>query len=59
VDVVPVCSGAAHESLDLAKRACDGIKEVGATELEADVDARKFRAVNGMGWGVEVTRILM
>jgi hypothetical protein len=51
VDVVSVSIEAAHESLDRTRRACDVSGEIGMAELEADVDARKFRTVKGVGGG--------
>jgi hypothetical protein len=44
--------------LDKVKRACVVNKEVGMTELEANIDARKFRTVNGVGGGEEVSTLL-
>jgi hypothetical protein len=64
VDMLSASSGAAHESLDKAKRACVVGDEVGMTELEANIDAMKFRTVNRAnfplpyGRGVKVNRIM-
>jgi hypothetical protein len=49
VDMVSVRNGATLESLDKAQRACDVRKVVGMIELEADMDARSFRTINGVG----------
>jgi hypothetical protein len=49
VDEASLRSGASHESSDKAQRACAvNAEEVGMADLEADVDARKFRKANGV-----------
>jgi hypothetical protein len=52
VDVASIGAGAAHEALDKASGACAIYEEVGVAEFDANVNARWFGAVNGVGWGM-------